>query len=355
MGKRKIEIKRIENADARQVCFSKRRMGLFKKASELCILCGAEIGIIVFSPAGKVFPFGHPSIDVVIDKLQDVPVSTDSEKIENIKILGKQYNQLLEDHDAQKRHLELLEIERQNISTGFGFNNEKKDFWWKRSIQDLDINELKQFASSLEMLRDKVIERAKYLQSLRIKNNSSASSSMNEISIQDYNEQPVYENTRLLPSLVPGFYSSIPNSLWSITNPYPVPYSLMDGNQGLLNGGGNDGIDFVQECGIQPMCFTEVPSHGIGFAPAEGSGSMNQQQLSLASSNVYDGLTSSTMIGESQPFCSSQTADMQKWISADRHLGFSHPTSDITGISSLQFSSNVQGEEYGGQACNLQY
>ncbi|XP_026419907.1 agamous-like MADS-box protein AGL61 [Papaver somniferum] len=60
MGRQKIEIKRIEKEDARQVTFSKRRGGVFKKAHELSTLCGAEIAIIVFSPAGKPFSFTHP-------------------------------------------------------------------------------------------------------------------------------------------------------------------------------------------------------------------------------------------------------------------------------------------------------
>ncbi|KAJ3674044.1 hypothetical protein LUZ60_006036 [Juncus effusus] len=68
MGRQKIEIKKIENEEARQVCFSKRRNGLFKKASELSTLCGAEIGIVIFSPAGKAFSFGHPSVDSVADR-----------------------------------------------------------------------------------------------------------------------------------------------------------------------------------------------------------------------------------------------------------------------------------------------
>ena len=68
MGRQKIEIKKIESEEARQVCFSKRRAGLFKKANELSILCGAEIGVIVFSPAGKPFSFGHPSVDSIIDR-----------------------------------------------------------------------------------------------------------------------------------------------------------------------------------------------------------------------------------------------------------------------------------------------
>lgn len=56
MGRQKIEIKRIEKEEARQVCFSKRRAGVFKKAHELSVLCGAEIAIVVFSPAGKPLP-----------------------------------------------------------------------------------------------------------------------------------------------------------------------------------------------------------------------------------------------------------------------------------------------------------
>lgn len=68
MGRQKIEIRRIESEEARQVCFSKRRAGLFKKASELSILCGAEVAAVVFSPAGKAFSFGHPSVESLLDR-----------------------------------------------------------------------------------------------------------------------------------------------------------------------------------------------------------------------------------------------------------------------------------------------
>ena len=67
MGRQKIEIRRIESEEAPQVCFSKRRAGLFKKVSELAVLCGAEVAAVVFSPAGKAFSFGDSSIDVVVN------------------------------------------------------------------------------------------------------------------------------------------------------------------------------------------------------------------------------------------------------------------------------------------------
>ncbi|KAJ4724549.1 Agamous-like MADS-box protein [Melia azedarach] len=66
-GRRKIEIKRIENTFRRKVAFMKRRKGLFSKAGEVSRLFDANIAIIVFSAAGKMFSFGHPSTDHVID------------------------------------------------------------------------------------------------------------------------------------------------------------------------------------------------------------------------------------------------------------------------------------------------
>ncbi|KAK1317281.1 Agamous-like MADS-box protein AGL62 [Acorus calamus] len=73
MGRRRIEIKWIEKAEARQVSFSKRGYGVFKKASELSVLCSADVAIIVFSPSGKAFAFGHPSIESLVDRFLRQP------------------------------------------------------------------------------------------------------------------------------------------------------------------------------------------------------------------------------------------------------------------------------------------
>ncbi|GFP88397.1 agamous-like mads-box protein agl11 [Phtheirospermum japonicum] len=57
MGRRKLEIKRIEDKSARQVTFSKRRNGLLKKAKELSVLCDLDVAVIIFSCRGKLFHY----------------------------------------------------------------------------------------------------------------------------------------------------------------------------------------------------------------------------------------------------------------------------------------------------------
>jgi hypothetical protein len=57
MARERREIRRIENAAARQVTYSKRRRGLFKKAEELAVLCDADVALLVFSSTGKLSQF----------------------------------------------------------------------------------------------------------------------------------------------------------------------------------------------------------------------------------------------------------------------------------------------------------
>uniref|UniRef100_A0A7N0UEP3 Uncharacterized protein n=1 Tax=Kalanchoe fedtschenkoi TaxID=63787 RepID=A0A7N0UEP3_KALFE len=68
MVRQKIQIKKIDNTTARQVTFSKRRRGLFKKAHELATLCDAEIALIVFSATGKLFEYSNSSMRQVIER-----------------------------------------------------------------------------------------------------------------------------------------------------------------------------------------------------------------------------------------------------------------------------------------------
>ncbi|CAJ2652197.1 unnamed protein product [Trifolium pratense] len=66
MARQKIKIKKIDNATARQVTFSKRRRGIFKKAEELSVLCDAEVGLVIFSTTGKLYEYASSSMKDII-------------------------------------------------------------------------------------------------------------------------------------------------------------------------------------------------------------------------------------------------------------------------------------------------
>ncbi|ONM09414.1 MADS24 [Zea mays] len=61
MGRGKVVLQRIENKISRQVTFAKRRNGLLKKAYELSILCDAEVALVLFSHAGRLYQFSSSS------------------------------------------------------------------------------------------------------------------------------------------------------------------------------------------------------------------------------------------------------------------------------------------------------
>ncbi|KAJ2850593.1 hypothetical protein IWW36_001773 [Coemansia brasiliensis] len=48
MGRKKINIREIENSRQKTVTFARRRAGLIKKAHELSILCGVKVAVVIF-------------------------------------------------------------------------------------------------------------------------------------------------------------------------------------------------------------------------------------------------------------------------------------------------------------------
>ncbi|XP_022636054.1 MADS-box transcription factor 23 [Vigna radiata var. radiata] len=102
MGRGKIEIKRIDNASSRQVTFSKRRTGLFKKAQELSILCDSEVAVIVFSNTGKLFEFSSSGMMRTLSRYNKCLGSTDATAVAEIK--------------TQKEDSKMVDILREEIS-----------------------------------------------------------------------------------------------------------------------------------------------------------------------------------------------------------------------------------------------
>ncbi|XP_065855048.1 agamous-like MADS-box protein AGL62 [Euphorbia lathyris] len=155
-GRQKVPMVKMANENNLQVTFSKRRAGLFNKASELSTLCGAEIGIIVFSPGKKVFSFGHPSVETVIDRYlsgnnQAHPSPTmqliESHRNANIRDLNNQLTQVMNQLEMEKKRGEELKRIRK-------LSSEK--FWWEKQIDELDLAQLQLLKASMEDLRKNV-------------------------------------------------------------------------------------------------------------------------------------------------------------------------------------------------------
>ncbi|CAN8325786.1 unnamed protein product [Cochlearia groenlandica] len=175
MAREKIRIKKIDNITARQVTFSKRRRGIFKKADELSILCDADVALIIFSSTGKLFEFSSSRMNDIlgrynlhasnINKLVNPP-SIHQHHIEtcNHSRLGKE----IEDRTKQLRKLRGEDIEGLNLEelhrleklleSGRSRVSEKKDEFVMSQISSLEkrgselVDENKRLREKLETM-----------------------------------------------------------------------------------------------------------------------------------------------------------------------------------------------------------
>ncbi|CAK7341017.1 unnamed protein product [Dovyalis caffra] len=149
-GKQKLEIKRIENHDDRLVTFSKRRSGIYKKASELITLTGAEIAFVVFSPTGKPFSFAHPSVESIANRFlgKDPPY-------DNIHPLVEAYRQTRIE-ELNKKNIEMadqLDIDKEK---GQKLKNQleenESESWWDAKVQELNLQGLIELEAKFKVL-----------------------------------------------------------------------------------------------------------------------------------------------------------------------------------------------------------
>ncbi|VVB08936.1 unnamed protein product [Arabis nemorensis] len=157
IGRQKILMVKIKKESHRQVTFSKRRAGLFKKASELCTLCSAEVGIIVFSPAKKPFSFGHPSVESVLDRYlsrnnvslahthqpHENPTASCELNVRLTKILSKV-------EEERKKGQEMEEMRKASVKQSM-IN------WWEAPVEEMNMVQLQEMKLALEELRKAVV------------------------------------------------------------------------------------------------------------------------------------------------------------------------------------------------------
>lgn len=73
MGRKSIEIKKIDHAKTRAVTFQKRRKGLLKKAMELSILCDCKVKVIVVDKNGEHEKYEGAGCETLEEDLADSP------------------------------------------------------------------------------------------------------------------------------------------------------------------------------------------------------------------------------------------------------------------------------------------
>ncbi|CAL9022730.1 unnamed protein product [Prunus brigantina] len=161
-GRQKLQMVKMENETNLQVTFSKRRAGLFKKASELSTLCGTELGLIVFSPGKKAFCFGHPSIEEVLDKYEGrtshQPLNHDMQQIveacshATTNELNDELTQVMERIERERKRGEELTqlLKASQAECGLG-----------GPVEELDLDRMEILRASLMQLRSKVADQAK--------------------------------------------------------------------------------------------------------------------------------------------------------------------------------------------------
>lgn len=157
-GRQKIEMKFIESKQARQVTFSKRRSGLFKKASELCTLTGCELGLVVFSPSGKPLSFGHNCVDTIVQRFLcqgPMEVAGDLDPRGSIcSTIHQQYTELCKQLEEEKLHSKELEIEGLKCP---------KPSWFDTPTDELNLDQLEESINRMKELRDKIAQRVNEL------------------------------------------------------------------------------------------------------------------------------------------------------------------------------------------------
>ncbi|CAN4094223.1 unnamed protein product [Withania somnifera] len=159
-GRQKIPMKKIEKQDDLYASFSKRRAGLYKKASELVKECDVDIGMIIFSPTGKPFSFFHPTVDAVISRFQnpDMQVSASTQLVAiHARDRVKQLNNRLEEFETTK------DIAFANKNVYDKVMESRQRGWWE-SIEQLNEEEVTKLEAWLNVVGSNLKNRLNQLE-----------------------------------------------------------------------------------------------------------------------------------------------------------------------------------------------
>lgn len=164
-------MKKITKDEDLQVTFSKRKAGIYKKASELCILCDVHIAMLIISPSGKPYSFASPNMRSVCDRLfkRDLPPDPnqavmEAQRAERIHALVQELNRLKHRSEAEKeRGKRLHEMLAARTEKG----------WWESSFDDLGKEEVGVLIDWFDEMRIKTSNRLVEIGSIEAPSSSS--------------------------------------------------------------------------------------------------------------------------------------------------------------------------------------
>ncbi|RWW29133.1 hypothetical protein BHE74_00048261 [Ensete ventricosum] len=170
----------IDKKSRRQITFSKRRKGLYRKASYLCSQ-GYDMAIIAMSSVGNAFAFGNPDIDAVIRRYErdGHPIDSDKEEEEEEQggevaavvppatTLGVLHGSgptldLVTTPKAGEEGASSSRMIGEETATKASMLEDHR-FWWNKSFDHLRVEELRDLEKAMVELRNKAQERADHI------------------------------------------------------------------------------------------------------------------------------------------------------------------------------------------------
>ncbi|KAF6165212.1 hypothetical protein GIB67_030394 [Kingdonia uniflora] len=165
MGRHKIPIEHINEKSKKQVTFSKRRQGIFSKATELSKLTGADIAIITFSPGGRPFTFSNKPVESVVHRYlsQDhynIPPLVNTGSISEEERLVRQYmDEIRVLEEVKKREKEIQKAKR--------MRKEGSGFWWEAEIScETSLVELEKIRDAMLEVKSKIDKRVEKMSTI---------------------------------------------------------------------------------------------------------------------------------------------------------------------------------------------
>ncbi|KAL6201089.1 hypothetical protein ACLB2K_024804 [Fragaria x ananassa] len=213
-----IKIEKIESLPARQVTFSKRRKGLFKKARESSVLCDAKVAVIVFSSTDKLYELSRSSTKDIIARYKQC--TKDDGVEESADECMMRLNVELAEKISELRHME------------------------GKDLEELDIDELQRLENMIEGGLSRVVE----TKDQRI---------MSQIQALETKGAELAEENNLL----------IRQSLGTLLSMESSGISTDDDEQGMAS----------ESCTISTSCFTT----GSSTSSTDDSSSSSENTLSL--------------------------------------------------------------------------